>query len=109
MDLSYVTQVKAIEKKDIAPLQSVVVKVYWTLTGTNNDGISVDFNAWTEVSHDESSTFVPFSDLTEEHVLGWIPQSAIDNAKPVIEQRMALALNPATTVEFVDLPWNKAP
>jgi hypothetical protein len=108
MAITYAVHVKGLEKKDISSLQSVVVKIHWVLTGTGENGISADFTGWTDIPYDESTPFVAFDQLTESQVLGWIPQSNIENAKPVVADRIAILSNTSTLVESADLPWNKA-
>jgi hypothetical protein len=107
MAITYATKILSLEKKDVNDLNSVVVKIYWTLTGTNENGISADYAAWTDITLDTSSEFVPFNSLTMNQVIAWIPSYHIENAKPVVEERIALQVNPAIFVVEADLPWNK--
>jgi hypothetical protein len=96
------------------PVDNVVIGTRWTVTGTDSDGDTGTFTGATpfELSTVDPNNFTPYSELTEEQVLGWIKnyvnvvnpywnhvvtqiQKQIEKSKEVIEE-----------VSENDLPWS---
>ena len=88
-----------------------VVNALYTVTGTETfDDVeytaSVDSSAQFEVT--EGSTFVPYSDLTNDLVVEWIKsdlgKSKVNNIKGCIYFAIQDKINPPTTPEDTPLP-----
>jgi hypothetical protein len=114
-DLTYVYNIKSLKVQNEPDYPQTVVQTYWTLTGTDANGNSGTFNGGTPFTYDPtdaSGPFVPFPDLTEADVVGWI--SGVVNGNPtykahidgVILDQIGLEINP---VVEEPLPWAPTP
>lgn len=92
-----------------APQPDYVVEVDWTLTGLDGPYV-VSCSATQTLSTVDSETFVPYADLTEAIVLGWV-QSALGEsgvaaaqaqAQGYIDQQMH---PPSERPQNTPLPW----
>jgi hypothetical protein len=54
-----------------------VVKVHWKKTGTNEDGVSAEFNQFIDFDNGDpsSDSYISFDSLTEADVLSWVEGS----------------------------------
>jgi hypothetical protein len=114
-DLTYVYTVTSLKVQNEPDYPQTVVQTYWKLTGTDENGNSGSFNGATPFTYDPadaSGPFVPFADLTEADVIGWI--SGVVNGDPVykahidemIAYQIGLKINP---VVEEPLPWDPTP
>lgn len=109
MSITYTWKVTGIKVKDEGPNANAVVQTYWTKTGEDEDGIQGTFNGatpFTSTTMPEGSTFVPFAELTEETVLGWIQDVVVDNYETHVNEQIQKQIdaikNPVTETT---LPW----
>jgi len=115
-ELTYEWKLTGIVKSTPAnlPVDNVVIGTRWTVTGTDSDGDTGTFTGATpfDLSSVDPNNFTPYSELTEEQVLGWIKnyvnvvnpywshiveqiKNQIDKTKQVIDE-----------VSETDLPWS---
>ena len=85
-----------------------VVSVAYTLKGVDGDYSSeIQNTAFFEVG--EAVDFTPYSDLTEEIVLGWVKDQlgpdAVGNYEYCIADQIANQINPPVTPQSQPLPW----
>jgi hypothetical protein len=63
-----------------------------------------------EFSTEEVTTFIPYADLTEEIVVGWIKEVLGEEGVLAIEEsiadQIAMQKNPPVTPEITPLPWS---
>ena len=63
-----------------------------------------------QFSTEEVGTFIPYADLTEELVVGWIKEVLTEDGVLTIEESIANQINveknPPVTPEITPLPWN---
>ena len=92
-------------------LTNAVVQTYWKVKGTDENGNTGEFSGATPFSAKTvaAGSFVPFAELTEETVLGWI-KAVVDNDqvyKKHIDEQMQKMIDQHTVVEKSgsDLPW----
>ncbi len=112
MSITYSWQVTNMNTKNDGDLENAVIKVYWLKTGVDEDGVEGScmgestFNM-AEISPEE---FVPYEDLTEEIVLGWV-QSTINEAyhEGIDEQIQNVINEKKNPVMSPGLPWVPAP
>ena len=80
MSLTYTWAIDRIGRKSSSTIQNAIVQTHWKLTGTNEDGVSGTFVGATpfDLATVDPNNFVPYEDLTEEIVLGWI-QSVVNS------------------------------
>lgn len=84
-----------------------VVQTRWTKTGTDSDtGLIGVFSGATPFKYDPSSAVIPYDQLTEAIVLGWIQGVVAANPSYAdhIDSQIAKQLNPNKAAE-VPLPW----
>lgn len=87
------------------PDPDYVVNVLWTVTGvdganTASIGGNTRFN-----SADQVGAFIPYDQLTEATVIGWIPESAITSAQACVQGQIDSMITPPVSPENTPLPW----
>jgi len=88
------------------PDPNYVVNALWEVTGvdgtnTASIGGNTQFN-----SADQETTFVPYDQLTEAAVIGWIPESAIESAQQCVQGQLDSMANPPVSPANTPLPWS---
>jgi hypothetical protein len=114
MALTYTWAVTSLKKTtDVAlDIDNVVVQTTWTCTGTDEDGDSGTFNGATPfpLSSVDPATFIPYEDLTEADVLGWIQAVVVgsyqEHVDEQINKQIALQKDPVVDVPEGDFPWD---
>lgn len=91
------------------PDPDYVVNVLFTVTGIDGENTaSIDGNC--QFSSNQESVFIPYANLTEEIVLGWINE-ATDNQTNYyanIDGQIASIITPPVTPQNTELPWVSA-
>ena len=87
------------------PDPNYVVNALWEVTGvdganTASIGGNTQFN-----SADQEGAIVPYADLTESIVIGWIPESAIASAQACVQGQLDSMANPPVSPANTALPW----
>lgn len=97
-----VVQMNAYPEKDGET--DVVFTVHWTLSGTDGTFTGSTYGSQ-GVSTEDTGTFTPYADLTQEQVLGWIWDSGVD--KDAQEANVAAQIeNQVNPTEVTPpLPW----
>ena len=116
MALTYEWKLTGLKKQDTADITDLVVGTQWKLTGTNENGTSGTFSGATplDIPDADEEGFIPYEELTEEIVLGWIKNhvsgSGPTNYMPHINEQILKQINQK---EYVvkeigenDLPWS---
>jgi hypothetical protein len=90
------------------PDPNYVVRAFWTLTGVDGT-TSVSKSGSVEFTQEqEQSGFIPYDQLTESIVVGWVQNSLgdpnISNFELEIQAQIDL-LNTPSTPEYTPLPW----
>ena len=86
------------------PDPDYVVNALWTVTGVDGDNIaSIDGN--TVFSSNQESAFIPYDQLTEATVIGWIPPEAIASAQANVQGQLNSIVNPPVSPQNTPLPW----
>ena len=94
-------------------IDNVVVQTTWTCTGTDEDGDSGTFSGATPFSLTtvDPDTFVPYEDLTEADVLGWIQAVVVgtyqEHVDAQIMKQIALIKDPVVEVNEGQFPWDE--
>ena len=117
MALTYTWKLTGLKKQDTADLNDLVIGTRWELKGTNEDGVFGTFSGATplDIPDADEEGYVPYSELTEEMVLGWIQDivsgSAATNYMDHIEEQINKQINDKTytllEVQENDLPWSE--
>ena len=90
------------------PDPNYVVNVLWTVTGvdganTASIGGNTQFN-----SADQVGTFIPYANLTEAIVIGWIPAEQIASAQACVQGQIDSMITPPVSPQSTPLPWAAA-
>jgi hypothetical protein len=89
-----------------------VVQTNWTCTGTDEDGDSGVFNGATPfpLSSVDPDNFIPYEELTEADIIGWIEAVVVGSYKEHIDaqimKQIALIKDPVVEVPSNELPWS---
>ena len=115
MALTYTWAVTSLKKTTDGSISNVVVQSTWTCTGTDEDGDSGVFNGATPfpLSSVDPAAFIPYEDLTEADVLGWIQAVVVGAYKEHVDaqimKQIALEKDPVVDVPNGDFPWDPTP
>jgi hypothetical protein len=109
MAVTYTWKVTSLKTKTEGAHQSAVVQTYWTKTGVDEDGHEGTFSGatpFTSTTMPEGSTFIPFSELTEEIILNWIKAVVVggyeEHVNAQIQKQIDEKHNPVTEAQ---MPW----
>ena len=106
MAITYEWNVTSMKVVDANNLENVVIQTYWTKTGTDEDGNSGMFSGATPLplSTVDPDNFVPYDQLTQEIVIGWIQDTVKDqnHIDEQIQKQINLKKNP---IVEKPLPW----
>ena len=80
--MEYTWKIKSLIKQNTNDLDNVIVGTRWAVSGTNEDGITGEFQGATplELNSVDTDNFTPFENLTETQVLGWIQSKVSGSA-----------------------------
>lgn len=112
MAITYTWKVTSLKVKDEGDNTNAVVQTYWTKTGTDENGNTGVFSGATPFTSVKvpAGEFVPFNQLTEETVLGWIQDIVVgqyeEHVNGVIAKQIDQKVN---VVKDADLPWATLP
>jgi len=104
----------SIDRLDCYPTQGsntdVVFAVYWHIEGTDGTNGAGSYSN-TQITLDPNDTFVPFAQLTEEQVIGWVHdalgEDGIAQWQGAIDNQLSLLAAPAAVTPA--LPWSTTP
>jgi len=88
------------------PDPDYVVNVLFTVTGTDGTNTaSIDGNC--QFTSDQESVFIPYDELTEEIVIGWINDNTDNQANYYanIDGQIESIVNPPVSPQNTPLPW----
>ena len=90
------------------PDPNYVVNVLWTLTGVDGTTTaSIDGN--TVFDSNQSGTFIPYANLTQATVIGWVQaalgEQGIANFEANVQGQINSILNPPVSPANTPLPW----
>ena len=86
------------------PEPGFVCNVLWTVTGVDGQyTASIDGNSQFTVQ--EGPTYIPYQDLTEATVLGWIPAEQTASAQACVQGQIDSMITPPVSPENTPLPW----
>lgn len=112
MALTYTWALKSLKKADVNDLSGVIVQTHWTCTGTDEDGDDGVFNGATPFGLEDVSPndFVPYEELTEAVVLGWIQAVVVGPYKEHVDSQIMRQINgkkvPVQEVADGQFPWS---
>jgi len=93
------------------PDPNYVVNVLWTLTGVDGT-TTAEIGGSTMFDSNQSGTFIPYANLTEAIVIGWVQaqlgEQGIANTEACVQGQINSILNPPVSPENTPLPWAPA-
>jgi hypothetical protein len=90
------------------PDPDYVVNVLWTVTGVDG-AYTASIGGNTQFSSSQApETFIPYDQLTEAIVLGWIPANQIDSAQACVQGQINSLITPPVSPANTPLPWASA-
>jgi hypothetical protein len=99
---TFTTTIDAMYTLD-TPDPGFVVNVLWTVTGVDGQHTaSIGGNSQFTV---QEGTFTPYTQLTQEQVIGWIPANQIDSAQACVQGQINSMITPPVSPQNTPLPW----
>ena len=90
------------------PDPDYVVNVLWEVTGVDGAN-TASIGGNTQFSSSQApETFIPYDQLTEAIVLGWIPANQIDSAQACVQGQINSLITPPVSPANTPLPWASA-
>ena len=87
----------------------VVTRASYTVLGDDGDGHTADYSNWQETPLDPSVPFIPYADLTNDIVIGWVQSNLGPDRVAAIEESIATVIQrqvtPPPEPEVLPLPW----
>lgn len=93
------------------PDPNYVVNVLWTLTGVDGQ-YTASIGGNTVFDSNQSGTFIPYDQLTQATVLGWVQASlgeqGIANYEANVQGQINSMITPPVSPMNTPLPWSQA-
>ena len=87
------------------PDPNYVVNALWEVTGVDGTNTASIGGNTQFSSADQVGPVVPYADLTEAIVIGWIPESVITSAQQCVQGQIDSMINPPVSPANTALPW----
>jgi hypothetical protein len=87
------------------PDPNYVVNVLWKVTGVDGTYTASISNNTTFNSADQVGEFIPYADLTETIVIGWLPAQDISNSQANVQGQIDSMITPPVNPQNTPLPW----
>jgi hypothetical protein len=89
------------------PDPNYVVNAIWKVTGVDGQ-YTAEIGGNTIFDSQQESTFIPYANLTEATVIGWIPAEAIASAQACVQGQINSMITPPVSPSNTPLPWSNA-
>jgi len=90
----------------------VVTRAAYTVLGDDGEGHTADYSNWQETPLDSSVPFIPYPDLTNDIVIGWVQNALGANRVTSIyanlDAQIEAQINPPPSPQSFPLPWGSA-
>jgi hypothetical protein len=86
------------------PNPDYVVNALWQVTGVDGSN-TASIQGNTQFDSQQATPFIPYDQLTEAVVIGWIPESDIDSAQACVQGQINSMITPPISPEKTPLPW----
>ena len=87
------------------PDPNYVVNALWRVTGVDGQYIAVLDGNTTFNSSEQMGPVIPYDQLTQAIVIGWIPTDAIANAQTNVQSQINSMITPPVSPQNTPLPW----
>jgi hypothetical protein len=104
--MTYTWKITGVKTIDTGDVTDAVVQTYWEKTGTDENGNQGTFSGATPFlqSSINPENFVPYTQLTEEIVLGWIQAVVVGSYQEHVNEQIQKQID-ARNVKQPNLPW----
>lgn len=103
MSITYTTTVPSmLVAKSVGNYTDVVTAVNWTVVATDGTYYAQQSGS-SDVGPVDPNDFTPYADLTEEHVLSWIPDPQTPELKAELDANIATQ---AAAIVTMGPPWS---
>lgn len=86
------------------PDPDYVINVLWQVTGVDGT-YTASIGGNTTFESQQAETFVPYDQLTEALVIGWIPDNQINSAQACVQGQIDSMITPPISPQNTALPW----
>jgi hypothetical protein len=86
------------------PDPNYVINVLWQVTGVDGT-YTASIGGNTTFESQQAETFVPYDQLTEALVIGWIPDNQINSAQACVQGQIDSMITPPISPQNTALPW----
>jgi len=87
----------------------VVTRACYTVLADDGEGHTADYSNFAYTPLDPSVPFIPYADLTNEIVIGWVQYNLGADTVAAIQESLAIQIerqvNPPKEPEVLPLPW----
>jgi len=87
------------------PDPDYVVNALWEVTGVDGE-YTASIGGNTTFDSNQAETFIPYADLTEAIVIGWIPENAMTSAQQCVQGQIDSMITPPVSPQNTPLPWS---
>ena len=88
------------------PDPNYVVNAFWEVTGVDGTYTASISGNTTFNSADQEGVFIPYANLTEAVVIGWIPTQHISNSQANVQGQINSMITPPVSPAKTALPWS---
>jgi hypothetical protein len=88
------------------PDPNYVVNALWRVTGVDGQYTAYSEGNTTFDSSQQQGSVIPYADLTEAIVIGWIPESDIASAQANVQGQIDSMITPPVSPQNTPLPWS---
>jgi hypothetical protein len=108
--MTYTWKVTGVKAMDLPGEPDAIIQTYWTKTGTDSEGKTGTFTGATPFSPEliDHDSFIPFEELTEETVLGWIKEIVVGSYEEHVNAQIQKEID-KTKIKDQKLPWAPEP
>ena len=104
--MNYTWKITSIKGMDLPGQPSAIIQTHWTKTGVDADGNEGVFSGATPFSPEsiDPETFIPYEQLTEATVLGWIQAVVVGSYEEHVNAQIQKQID-SKKVTDKPLPW----
>lgn len=111
MAITYTWKLTSLKKIDKHGLEEAIFQTYWKKIGEDEDGNTGEFSGATpfDISKVDPNEYIPYNELTEEIVLGWIKPIVVNeyeaHVNAQIQKQIDAKKYTVVEVEAASMPW----
>jgi hypothetical protein len=87
------------------PDPNYVVNALWKVTGVDGE-YTANIDGNTQFTSQQGPDFIPYDQLTEAIVIGWIPAEAMASAQACVQGQIDSLITPPVSPQNTPLPWS---